>query len=175
VHYHCDLPGQALWQIAGRKRVYVYPAEPPYLRPQDLETIAYSGFEFKLEYRPDYESAAQVFELEPGGVMSWPLNAPHRIENHDEVNISVTTEHWTEANRRAQRLHVAHAVMRRHLGLSPRSQALEGASFWAKSVLQAAWRRGPWAERTQRAHRPIEFRLALDAPGGMLDIEPITR
>ncbi|MEO5732953.1 MAG: hypothetical protein ABIN96_13460 [Rubrivivax sp.] len=51
VHYHCDLPGQALWQIAGRKRVFVYPATAPYLHPEGLENIAYSGFEFKLPAR----------------------------------------------------------------------------------------------------------------------------
>ena len=29
VHYHSDLPGQSLIQIAGRKRVHVYPSRRP--------------------------------------------------------------------------------------------------------------------------------------------------
>jgi hypothetical protein len=33
VYYHADLPGQGLIQIAGRKRVYVYPNTPPFLKP----------------------------------------------------------------------------------------------------------------------------------------------
>ena len=30
VYYHCDLPGQSLWQIHGKKRVYVYPNRAPF-------------------------------------------------------------------------------------------------------------------------------------------------
>jgi len=169
VHYHCDLPGQALWQIAGRKRVYIYPPRPPFLQPQALENIAYSGFEFKLDYQPAFDAAAQVFELEPGQMLTWPLNAPHRVENHDVLNISVTSEHWTDANRRSQRVLLANAVLRHRLGLAARSHAHSGPGYWAKVVLQAAWRRTPWARRTQSAERPIEFHLAPDAPGGRTD------
>ena len=172
VHYHCDLPGQALWQIHGRKRVYVYPPKAPYLEREALENIAYSGFEFKLDYRPEFDAAAEVFELEPGGMLTWPLNSPHRIENHDCVNISVTSEHWTAANRRSQKVLLANAVLRHRLKLAPRSHAVEGAGYWGKVALQAAWRRSPWAASTQRAHRPIEFTLDADAPGGIRNIAP---
>lgn len=170
VHYHCDLPGQALWQIAGRKRIYVYPNRPPYLAPQALEDIAYSGFEFKLAYDSAFDAAAQVIDLEPGQMLSWPLNAPHRVENADELNISLTTEHWTEANRRSQRMLLANAVLRHRLGWTARSRALDGAGYWAKVALQAAWRRSPWAARTQAAERPLTFRLDPDAPGGCVDL-----
>ena len=163
VHYHCDLPGQALWQIAGRKRVFVYPPQPPYLQPQALENIAYSGYEFKLDYQPSFDAAAQVFELAPGQMLTWPLNAPHRVENFDELNISLTSEHWTAANRRSQRVLLANAVMRHRLGVAAASQAHSGPGYWAKVALQAAWRRSPWAARTQRAERPVEFHLAPDA------------
>jgi hypothetical protein len=170
VHYHCDLPGQALWQIAGRKRVWVYAPRAPFLEPHALQDIAYAGYEFKLEYRPEFDAAAQVFDLEPGGMLTWPLNSPHRVDNHDCLNISVTTEHWTDENRRSQQLHLAHAVMRKHLGWEPRSTALEGPAFMAKAALQAAWRRSPWSVRVQAASRPIEFRLDPSAPGGIVEL-----
>ena len=175
VHYHCDLPGQLLWQISGRKRVYVYAPQPPFLEPQALEDIALSGFEFKLNYQSAFDAQAQVLELEPGGMLTWPLNSPHRVDNHDCLNISVTTEHWTEANRRSQKMNLANAVLRKHLHWTPRSRALNGPGYLAKSVLQAAWRRSPWAASTQRAHRPVEFRLAPDVPGGMVDVSPAAR
>ncbi len=170
VHYHCDLPGQALWQIVGRKRVYVYAPQPPFLERQALEDIAYAGFEFKLDYRPEFDASAQVFDLAPGGMLTWPLNSPHRVDNEDCLNISVTTEHWTDDNRRSQQIHLAHAVLRRHLGWSARSQARSGPSYWAKAALQAAWRRSPWAAQVQQASRPVEFRLDPRAPGGMVDL-----
>lgn len=169
VPYHCDLPGQALWQIVGRKRITVYPPRAPYLDPVALENIAYSGFEFKLQYQPEFDAAAEVFELEPGRMLTWPLNSPHRVDNHDCLNVSVTTEHWTGANRRAQRMLLANGVLRNRLHWAPGSRALEGPSYWAKAALQAAWRRSPWAASTQRAHRPVEFRLDARQPGGVAD------
>ena len=38
VYYHADLPGQGLIQIAGRKRVYVYPNTAPFIRPETSKT-----------------------------------------------------------------------------------------------------------------------------------------
>lgn len=169
VHYHSDLPGQTLWQIAGRKRVYVYPPEPPFLPPQVLEDVALTGVEVNMPYEPGFDAHATVLELEPGQMLHWPLNSPHRVENHDCLNISVTTEHWTEGIRRSQMVTMANGVLRRHLGMQPQKQ-LAGPSFWAKAALQAAWRRSPWAQRAQRVVRPIDFRLSRQHPGGMVDI-----
>lgn len=170
VHYHCDLPGQLLWQIHGRKRVWIYPASAPCLQPHWLEDIAYTGFEFSLVYDPAFDRQAQVFELEPGQMLSWPLNAPHRVENLDCLNVSVTMEHWTPENRRAQKVHLANALLRHRLRVCARSRALSGPSYWAKAALQAAWRRSPWAVQTQKALRPVEFRLDERAPGALVDM-----
>ena len=172
VHYHCDLPGQLLWQILGRKKVWLYPPEPPYLQTQWLEDIAYTGFEFSLVYDPAFDRTALVFELEPGQMLTWPLNSPHRVDNEDCMNISVTTEHWTPENRRAQKVHLANALLRHRLGIVAQGRALSGPHFWAKAALQAAWRRSPWAQATQQKMRPVEFRLAPSAPGGYVDIQP---
>jgi len=167
VHYHCDLPGQALWQITGRKRVWVYPPTSPFLTPEALEDIAYSGLEFKLKYDPAYDREAVVLDLEPGQALTWPLNSPHRVDNFDCLNISVTTESWTPQNRRSQQVSLANGVLRHRLGLQRPSRAMDGPSFWAKWALQAAWRRSPWAQRTQKRERPIEFELDLQVPGAV--------
>lgn len=174
VHYHADLPGQGLWQIAGRKRVWVYPAQPPYLPQQALEDIALTGVEFKLPYRSDFDAAAEVIDLAPGQALNWPLNAPHRIDNHDCLNISVTTEYWTPANRRSQQVHLANAVLRR-MGLPAGGRQLSGPVYVAKAGLQALWRRSPWASRTRSLQRPLDFRLDPSAPGGFVDIAPVYR
>ena len=170
VRYHADLPGQTLWQIAGAKRVYVYPPRAPYLPPEALEEIALSGVEVKLPYDPAFDAQATMLELQAGQMLHWPLNSPHRVENHDCMNVSVTTEHWTPPIRRAQMVTFANGVLRRHFGVAPRSRKLEGPGFWAKAALQAAWRRSPWAQRSQRLQRPIDFRLSRDQAGGLVDI-----
>jgi hypothetical protein len=169
VHYHCDLPGQALWQISGRKRVWVYPPKAPFLTPHALEDIAFSGHEFKLQYDPAYDRDALVMDLEPGQMLTWPLNSPHRIDNHDCLNISVTTEHWTTQNRRSQQVSLANAVLRHRLGMVSAQRQLAGPSFWAKWALQAGWRRSPWARQTQQRERPIDFRLDPQVAGAVQD------
>lgn len=170
VHYHSDLPGQALWQIRGQKRVRIYPPTAPYLPEEVLENIALTGVEVDMPYAPSFEREALTLELEPGQMLHWPLNSPHSVDNHDCVNVSVTTEHWTPEIRRSQMVNVANGVLRQHLGVTPSSRAITGPGFWAKAVLQAAWRRGPWARERQRRVRPIDFRLASARPLQLVDI-----
>ncbi|MBL8330587.1 MAG: hypothetical protein JNJ71_17245 [Rubrivivax sp.] len=170
VHYHADLPGQALWQVRGRKRLHVYPPTAPYLPPEVLEDIALTGVEVNMPYRPEFDRDARVIDLAPGQMAHWPLNAPHRVDNEDCLNVSVTTEHWTEQIRRSQMINVANGVLRRQLGWQTLNRATEGAGFWAKAALQATWRRSPWARRAQRLQRPIDFRLNPLQPGRLLDI-----
>jgi hypothetical protein len=172
VHYHADLPGQALWQISGRKRVYLWPAEAPYLTPEALERIALTSLEVGMTYDPAFDREATVFDLEPGQMLHWPLNAPHRIDNHDVLNISVTTEYWTPQIRRSQMVTLANGLLRQHLGITRASRSIAGPGFWAKAALQAAWRRSPWATRQRRELRAIDFKLSREAPGGWVELAP---
>jgi hypothetical protein len=140
------------------------------LLPQWLEDIAYTGFEFSLVYDPAFDRQALVFELEPGQMLTWPLNSPHKVQNEDCMNISVTTEHWTPENRRAQKVHLANAVLRHRLGVHANGHTLKGPAYWSKALLQAAWRRGPWAQTVQKELRPVDFQLAPSAQGGYVDV-----
>lgn len=175
VPYHSDLPGQSLWQIMGTKRLYLYPAQEPYLPRAELERIALYGIEVDMGYDPSYDRDALIVDLKPGQMMTWPLNAPHRVENHDCLNVSVTTEHWTDEIRRSQMLNTANGVLRNYFNLSPNGGALHGPSFVAKAALQAAWRRSPWMKRERRRRRPIDFRLGRSAPGQIVDIPAYVR
>ena len=95
VFYHADVPGQSLWQVQGKKRVYVYPNEAPYLKPESLESIILGEQEEEIPYKRSFDDDAHVYDLKPGQMVHWPLNCPHRVENEDCLNVSVTTEHWT--------------------------------------------------------------------------------
>ena len=94
--YHADLPGQSLWQIHGKKRVYVYPATGPFLTPSQIERVAISGVEVNMPYEDWYDEHAQVFDIGPGDMLHWELNAPHRVDNHDCLNVSMTIEWFTQ-------------------------------------------------------------------------------
>ena len=122
VYYHADLPGQGLIQIAGRKRVYVYPNTAPFITPQHLEDIALFDVEVDMPYAPWYDGHAQVFDLEPGQMLNWPLNAPHRVENLGTVNISMTVSYGNDEIRRAQIVNLANGLLRHRFGYTPKSQ-----------------------------------------------------
>lgn len=170
VYYHSDLPGQSLWQLHGKKRVYVYPTHAPYLTDEALENIALTALEVGLTYKPEFDQAADVFEIEGGEMLHWQLNAPHRVENLDCLNVSMTTEYWTESIRRSQMINMANGILRQKLGITPRSRATTGPGFWSKAVLQAAVRRTGILEKSRKAIRPIEFTLDPHHPGQVIDL-----
>ena len=170
VYYHMDLPGQSLWQLLGRKRVFVYPAKAPFLTAEQLEKIALYEVEVDVPYDKAYDASAQVFEIGAGDMLHWPLNAPHRVENLDCLNVSMTTEYWTEAIRRAQMINVANGILRDKMHVAPKSRSTSGASFWAKAALQAGARRAGLLNKARKAKRPIEFMLDKTQPGRVIDI-----
>lgn len=170
VYYHCDLFGQALWQIEGRKRVYIYPSHPPFLTQSQLEDIAVFGLEVDLAYRPCFEPYARRLELEPGQMAHWPLNGPHRVENLDMLNVSVTTEHMTSFILRRHRSLLANGLLRHRLGVGATGLETAGPVHWAKVAAQAVLRRGKWLESKRAAKRPIEFKLDPQGPGRVIDV-----
>lgn len=170
--YHADLPGQSLWQIRGTKRVYVYPATKPFLRPEHVENIALSGVEVNMPYEPWYDDHAQVLDLEPGQMLHWPLNAPHRVDNADVVNVSMTLEYFTDDIRRSHMVTMANGILRNKLGIAPRSHATTGLSFWSKAILQKAMRRTAMVKRENKARRPPDFRLDPTRPDAISDLVP---
>jgi hypothetical protein len=170
VHYRADLPGQGLIQIAGRKRVYVYPNTAPFLRPEHLENIALFDADVDIPYEPWYDWHAQVIDLEPGQMLTWPLNAPHRVENLDTVNISMTVSYVNDDIRRARMLHLANGTLCHHFGYKPRSRHIRGPIFFAKQVMQKLLRDGKRVQRGHAVRRPIDFRLDEADLGSIVDL-----
>jgi hypothetical protein len=172
VYYHSDLSGQSLWQIRGKKRVYLYPPVPPFLSSEQVEKIILSGVEVDMEYASWYDEHAAVFDIEPGEMLNWPLYAPHRVDNHDCLNVSLTTEYWTEPIRRTLMMNFGNALLRQKLGITPRSHAIHGPGFWCKAALQAGVKRSGLLGRRGVHSRPVEFRLDPAGAGRIIEIVP---
>ncbi len=170
VYYHIDLPGQSLWQLHGRKRVYVYPIDPPFLSEKQLEQIALYEVEVDIPYEKWYDEHADVFDVEPGQMLHWPLNAPHRVENFDSLNVSMTMEYWSDAIRRSNMINVANGLLRDKVGYRPRQRSLTGPAFYAKAALQAGVRRSGLLKKERKARRPVSFRLDGARLGQLIDI-----
>jgi hypothetical protein len=170
VYYHCDVPGQMLWQMRGTKRVYVYPNAAPFLtRPAMEKIVLGEAHETVMPYQPWFDDYAEAIDLEAGGMLHWPLNCPHRVVNHDCLNVSMTTEHWTDALRNVYAVNYANGVLRRTLGLKNPSRHTSGPSFWAKAGLTAAMKMSGLQKRHQR-RRTIDFAVDPRQPDGVRDI-----
>ncbi len=158
VYYHFDTAGQTLWQIAGSKRVYLYPKEPPFLTPETLENVILYNNETGIKYEGWYEDYAQCIDLRPGEMAQWPLNMPHRIENADELSVSMTIEYFTPEIRRSMFVNGANGLLRDKLKVKP-TRTVSGPSLWAKTAVYAAASKSGLLKRGRKQRRPITFTL----------------
>jgi hypothetical protein len=170
VYYHADLPGQSLVQIAGRKRVYVYPNNAPFITDRHLEDIALYNVEVDLPYKDWYDDHAKVLDIGPGQMLGWDMNAPHRVENLDTFSVSMTISYTNTEIRRAEIVNLANGLLRHRFGYAPKTRNMRGPSFFAKAVLQKLYRNSKWVKRERNARRPIEFRLDKTQPGRIVDL-----
>ncbi len=167
VYYHADGPASVLWHIRGRKRVWVYPAlDERFVKQEQLEDI-FAGVRHEyLPYENAFDDAALSFDLEPGQWISWPQNAPHRVTNLEDVNVSLSTEYFTRASRRRFQVYVANRFFRTRLGSRNLSTREVGARALAKTLIQRGARRlglNPLEFR----HQVAVLRVAAEAPGGV--------
>ena len=98
-------------------------------------------------------------------MIHWPHTAPHRIENYDCLNVSVTLDFVTPEIRRRQMVILANGIMRHRFGWAARDTSTKGPSFWAKAVLQKTMRNTRWMNQQRASARKIQFRLDRTAPG----------
>jgi quercetin dioxygenase-like cupin family protein len=125
--------------------------------------------EEEIPYDPKYDEEALVYDLKPGEMVHWPLNCPHRVVNEDCLNISVTTEHWTDDIRKSFAVNYANGVLRRNFGMKELSQSIEGTSVYAKAALAVAWRKLK-LDQTKKVVRMVDFTLDPQAETGIVDI-----
>jgi len=169
VPYHSDVPGQSLWQIAGRKRVYIYPNTRPFLEPETIERIVLGTQDEDMDFEDWFDDHAEVHDLEPGQMLHWPLNGPHRVVNEDCMNISVTTEHYTDEIRKSYAVNYANGLIRRYTGMKTLSGDIHGAGVYPKAALALVWRKLN-LEKAHKFQRMVDFRPDPKAKLGFVDI-----
>ena len=176
VFYHFDVPGQSLVQLRGRKRIWLYPPSAPFLHPENIENTVRSVATEGLEYHGWFDEYAEVHDMEPGDLLHWALNGPHRVANHDTLSVSLTTEHWTPEVRRSFAMNYGNGLLRTVGHWRPRSRSTTGPAFWAKVAMTAAWR-ASGMQHNQRYRWVPGHRIDLDAPNCVRPIvqPPATR
>jgi len=174
VKYHSDVPGQSLWQVRGTKKVFVYPAKAPFISQPALEKLILGQLrETDMPYESWFDDYAQTYMLEAGKMLHWPLNGPHRVVNEGMMNVSFTTEHWTDELRKHYAVNYANGFLRSKLGLKNLSQQVTGASYFAKLATAAAVKFSPLNPQKQKVYK-VDFTVDPTAPEGVRDIEGYT-
>ncbi len=135
VFYHLDIPLVTLWQIKGEKTMYVYPRGGQYADDTQIEAIVLREKEEEIDYDPAFDADASVVKMTPGIVANWPQTAPHRIDNSDCLNVSLSCEFMTfDALIHANALY-ANGAMRRWWGLNPSIERDSVPAKYAKAAL----------------------------------------
>lgn len=174
VKYHSDVPGQSLWQVRGTKKVFVYPAKAPFISQPALEKLILGQLrETDMPYEGWFDDYAETYMLEAGKMLHWPLNGPHRVVNENMMNVSFTTEHWTDELRKHYAVNYANGFLRSKLGLKNLSQQVTGLSYLAKLGLAGAVKFSPLNPQKQKVYK-VDFTVDPSAPEGVRDIEGYT-
>ncbi|MBI1263859.1 MAG: hypothetical protein GC187_03905 [Alphaproteobacteria bacterium] len=160
VPFHIDRTDTMLWHLRGRKRVFVYPRSAPVLHEADIEAVLMHPFSDDLPYKPAFDARAQVFDLEPGDVLCWPVHTPHRVVNLDGLNVSMTTEYACRDVRVRNQAMIFNGLIRRRLGLSPSIEGSRGLGLAARAGLGFAARK---MKLVPKVSKPA---LAVDAAPG---------
>ena len=137
VPYHFDAAGVVLFHMRGRKRIFVYPGDEAHLAEVDMEQVVSRQTTEELPYVRAFEADAQVVDLEPGQALTWPIYAPHRVENLDRFCVSLSMDFQTWPSRFRNGALYTNAVLRSRGG-SPRQTDRMGqgelALRWAVSL-----------------------------------------
>jgi len=88
--YHIDHEANFLFQICGRKDVYLFdPQDRSVLTEQELEHYYIGDFE-SVNYKEESQSKANTYHLIPGKGVHQPSQAPHWVKNGNSVSISLS-------------------------------------------------------------------------------------
>lgn len=170
--YHIDVPVTILWQLRGVKRVWVYPKQEPFISQKMLEAIYLNEIdEVDIPFDPSFDDKATVIDLQPGQTLAWPHNRPHRVQNHDVLNVSLSTEHFTLETMKRYGVYFTNGYLSRRFGLGPFGTDVKGISPWMKSAFAMGLKK-TGIQKEHRRQKIVSFRVDPKAPKGVRDIEP---
>jgi hypothetical protein len=160
VFYHCDRTDTMLWHVRGEKTMYLWPTVDQFVSELDYEKLILKETLEDIPYDPSFDAHATPVRMTPGTSVAWPLHGPHRVVNHDSMNVSVTIEYSTMDCILANGVFFTNAVLRRRFGMNPRS----------RSVPQAL---RPMYLAASRLLKPLAPKVnAYKAHGRKFDVDP---
>ena len=126
--------GVVMFHLRGVKRVWVYPTNETFLPQATLESVI-SGAAAELPGSPLHDAAAWRFDLVPGEALATPLYAPHRVENQEDLCVTLVLTYETAESVVTNGAHIANSVLRRH---GRKVASMNKTPFIARAALTAA-------------------------------------
>src|SRR5579871_4597163 len=110
--FHLDPEHNFLLQVRGRKQVNIFdPHQSGVITEADIEQGLFGKIR-NLVYKDEYRSKGNLFELDPGTGLHFPLVAPHWVKNLDNVSISFSITFRSKESERRATLHELNSRLR---------------------------------------------------------------
>lgn len=173
VPYHFDKTETILWHVRGRKRIYLYPLSEKFIPDHAFEATMLTYLDDDLPYKPEFDEAAKVFDLQPNQAITWPLNSPHRVDNQ-EFCVSVTTEYSTRESAMKNAAMIANATLRHKFGLQTSYRDAGPVERQMKSVFGRILKKTGAAKKGESVDM-VAFKIDPKVDGFIVETKPYER
>lgn len=129
--YHLDHQSNLLFQIGGRKTIYLFdPNDRQVLSETAIERY-YGGDKHGVEYRDGLQGKGADYELTPGAAVHNPPLGPHWVKNGPDVSVSMSINYSLRESEGRARVYQVNRCLRR-LGLAPLPPGRSALRDWIK-------------------------------------------
>jgi hypothetical protein len=115
--YHIDRECNFILQIQGEKWIFVFDQNDREVLPEEELERFWAVDNNAAVYKPQYQDRCQTFHLRPGDGLHVPVNAPHWVQNGNEVSITLSLNFQFSDMERANKYRANYYL--RKLGVTP--------------------------------------------------------
>ena len=171
--YHFDKTETILWHIRGPKRIFLYPVTEEFISDKCYEKAVANTVEDDLPYNESFDKDATIIDLQEGQAVSWPLSAPHRVDNHGFC-VSVTTEFSSRESGLKNAAMIANMTLRNKFGFTSSWTHQSRLNRLIKSGIGLVFKKIKWVINPNHVDF-VTFRVAPHTNGQIEDIIPFKR
>jgi nitrate reductase cytochrome c-type subunit len=115
--YHIDRECSMLLQVHGKKTIHIFDQNDREVLPEEEKERFWSVDNNAAVYKPQFQDRAHSFLLEPGKAVHIPVNAPHWLQNGDDISVSIN-QNFQFKNEKYANIYRANYYLRK-FGLNP--------------------------------------------------------
>ena len=116
--YHIDSETNFLLQVHGEKNISIFNKFDREVLPEEEIERFWCEDNNAAVYKPELQDHADVVRLVPGNGVHIPVNAPHWVQNDNNISVSVSINYHSWDSEYAH-LYCANYFLRKKLGLTP--------------------------------------------------------